>query len=282
MKKIISLLIIVICFICAGCSVEVAAQPINPATVYDVPIIMYHHVLDNNPGQYSITPQEFENDLKYIRTNGYTAITISNLADFFCNKFIMPEKPIILTFDDCQYDNYTEAFPLLKKHNSKATFFIIGSFSERFSKGRKQSPGNAHLSFDNIREMQASGLCDMCNHSHSMHSYKPRFGIKQKKDESLEDYELALKTDALKTQNILNNCGAHTNAFAYPFGAYSKTAKRVLQELGFRVIVTTNEGMNKICLKDKPSKDAMPSYMFELKRCNRPHGKTLEQILNRY
>ena len=242
-------------------------------TVYDVPIVMYHHVKPKNAGRYTVTPDEFEGDLVFLKERGFTTITVAELIGFKEFDFKMPSKPVILTFDDGRYNNYSQAFPLLKKHNCKASFFVIGSFIQKFSGGRPQYEGSSFMNFDNLKEMAASGLCDIQNHSYDFHDWtKGRTGVGKKSGESFEDYKRAIEDDLNKTQTMLKqNCGISPNAFAYPFGAYNQDAEKIISEMGFRAVLTTDWGVNKVsqCGVDT---------LLHLKRAERCHGAASENF----
>ena len=77
---------------------------------------MYHGIRKSTSAQnkYVISPDEFESDLKYIKENGYETIVVADLLEYFDNGKALPEKPIMITFDDGCLNNYTYAFPLLK------------------------------------------------------------------------------------------------------------------------------------------------------------------------
>ena len=65
-----------------------------------VPIVMYHSLLKSKSGNYIVHPETLENDLKYIQSKGYATITMTDLIDYVYNDGELPEKPIIITFDD--------------------------------------------------------------------------------------------------------------------------------------------------------------------------------------
>ena len=242
-------------------------------TVYNLPIVMYHHVKQKNPGTYTVTPDEFEGDLVFLKEQGFTTITIAELIGFKDGTFKMPEKPVALTFDDGRYNNYSQAFPLLKKHGCKASFFVIGSFVKKFSGGRPQYEGSSFMNFDNLKEMSASGLCDIQNHAYDFHDWtNGRTGVQKKPGETFEDYKKALEADVNQTQNLLKeNCGVSPDAFAYPFGAYNSDAEKIISGMGFRAILTTDWGTNKISQRGGDT-------LLRLKRANRDHGATSENF----
>ena len=81
-----------------------------------IPIILYHSILKREKitDRYAVTPNQLENDLVYIRDNGYTTITMSDLIGYVHGNGTLPEKPIIITFDDGFLNTYIYAYPLLK------------------------------------------------------------------------------------------------------------------------------------------------------------------------
>ena len=89
----------------------------------EVPVVMYHSVLKDEKyhGKYVISPAEFENDLQYLEAHGYTTILIQDLINY-TKGGELPEKPVLLTFDDGYYNNYLYAFELAKQYQCK---FVI-------------------------------------------------------------------------------------------------------------------------------------------------------------
>ena len=81
-----------------------------------LPVIMYHHILESSKllGAYVITPTELENDFKWIQKEGYTPVVVADLLAYVHNDVPLPEKPIMITFDDGYESNYVYAYPLLQ------------------------------------------------------------------------------------------------------------------------------------------------------------------------
>ena len=112
---------------------EIASENKNPKTVFGVPVLMYHEFVtqeDLDSGiafdEYAIYYHEFEHDLQWLQQNGYTTITVRELAQYLNGQGEMPEKPVILTIDDGKLGVYKNAFPLLQKYNMKAVLAVIG------------------------------------------------------------------------------------------------------------------------------------------------------------
>ncbi len=260
--------------------VELLSPPIMGADItansedesIKLPVAMYHHIL-NSPsrlGDYVISPAQFEEDLKYIEEKGYTTITSVQLLNFIQNGKELPENPILITFDDGYESVHEFAYPLLKKYNMKAIVSIIGKHTDIFSK--KDEPRHinySHLSWDQLRDMQQSGVFEIQNHSYNMHQPqgKGRYGIRMKKGESEEDYRAALLKDigGLNDQ-ITAEIGVAPTVFAYPFGALSKQSRPILDELGFKIILTCEEKVNNL----SPDNE-LP---LKLKRFNRASSYT--------
>lgn len=243
-----------------------------------VPIIMYHSILKNSHlGKYVITPEEFENDIRYLSEHKYNSITMTDLINYVYNNGDIPLNPVIITFDDGNLNNYLYGQPVLKKYNMKAVVSIIGSFTEAFSKEPypTSDPAYAHVSWDQIKAMSDSGYFEIQNHSYDLHHISKRNGAKRLKGESLESYRSMLVSDVMKLQNKLTaTCGITPNTFTYPFGAISKDSNEILKEMGFKATLTCLEGVNLI---NKEKKDPL----YGLKRYNRPHGIPTEKFFKK-
>ena len=86
-----------------------------------LPILMYHHCLEEERlGKWVVSVSEFEGDLKYIQSQGYTTIVVQDLLDHYQKGTPLPEKPIMITIDDGHLSAYTYLYPLLKQYNMKA------------------------------------------------------------------------------------------------------------------------------------------------------------------
>lgn len=241
-----------------------------------LPIIMYHSLLKDTSLQndYTISPTLFEEDLKYLKNNNYTTITVSDLIDYVYNDGTLPEKPIMLTFDDGYYNNYYYAFPLLEKYECKAVISPIAHMTELFTVNEDISVSYGHISVDNIKEMVQSGYVEIQNHSYDMHKLKPRMGVEKKQGESLESYKSVIEKDIMTAQSYLkDNAGVTPQCFVYPFGAKSEETEKIVKELGFKCTLSCTEEPNYIT----KSEDSL----FNLGRYRRDKGESMETLLNR-
>ncbi|MDU4145224.1 polysaccharide deacetylase family protein, partial [Clostridium sp.] len=114
-----------------------------------VPVLYYHSVEPSEKNEVIISPDRLREQLQFIKDSGYTTLTISEFNDYIINKKSIPEKSILITFDDGYMDNYTNAFPILKELDMKATIFVITSVIDE---------GSYYLSSERIKEMSDYGI----------------------------------------------------------------------------------------------------------------------------
>ena len=109
LSKLLLFLTLLVIILTVGISIVLA----NSEDYIEVPIIMYHSILKDSSrsNKYTVTPAVLEEDLKYIKDKGYTTVTIADLISYVYNDTPLPEKPIVLTFDDGHYNNYGYLFP---------------------------------------------------------------------------------------------------------------------------------------------------------------------------
>ena len=231
-----------------------------------VPIIMYHSILKDpaRSNKYTITPAVLEEDLKYIKANGYETITISDLTSYVYDDKPLPPKPIILTFDDGHYNNYGYLLPLLEKYNMKAVISIVGSYTDKFTKTDEANLNYSYLRWKDIKELMDTGRIEFQNHTYSLHSNTgKRIGTKKIKGETDEHYKSILKDDILKLQQEFEENTHYTpQCFTYPFGGISNASLDIIKELGFKASLSCEQGINKLTKN--------PNSLYLLKRYNRP------------
>ena len=252
-------------------------QSSEPESYIELPIIMYHGILKDKrlQGKYVISPYTFEDDLKYINDNGFSTIFMDDLINYVYNDVPLPEKPIMLTFDDGYYNNYVYAFPLVKQYSCKMVLSPIAIETDKFSEEESISPVYGHCSWDNLKEMKDSGLVEIQNHTYNLHKRsKMRIGAKKCSNESLDHYRGTLSTDVLRAQEeITNHLSITPTTFVYPFGSYSKCSTDILKDLGFKASISCEEKINKI------TKD--PNRLFGLNRFLRPSGIKSEKYFKK-
>lgn len=233
-----------------------------------LPIIMYHSILKDpvKKTPYIISPSLFEEDLIYIKRRGYTPVFMKDIISYVCSNDRLPDKPIVITFDDGYYNNLFYADPILEKHDMKAVLSVVGEMTEDFSYHPDRNPSYSHVTWDDILHMHLSGRWEMQNHSYSCHSYETRNGVSQMDNETYDDYEDFLMADLCHLQDKLAYVtGVTPNTFTYPFGAFSENTDKVLRKIGFKATLSCIEGVSTI-------KKGDPDCLYKLKRKLRPPG----------
>ena len=250
----------------------------NSEEYIKVPIIMYHSILKDpaRSNKYTITPAVLEEDLKYIKANGYETITISDLISYVYADKPLPPKPIILTFDDGHYNNYGYLYPLLEKYDMKAVISIVGSYTDKFSETNEANLNYSYLRWKDINELISSGRIEFQNHTYNLHdNTHGRIGAKKKKGESDDEYKKILEEDINKLQNeFKENTGYVPTCFTYPFGGISNSSLDIIKELGFKASLSCEEGINKITKN--------PNSLYLLKRYNRPSYVSTYNIFKKF
>lgn len=144
-----------------------AVYPMSQKPVYKkgyIPTLMYHKIKDQventeDDQSMSVSTANFEAQLKALLEAGYTPINFKQLKDYLEGKAGLPKKPILITADDGYLCNYTKAYPILKKYNAQATFFVTSLYVGMTNE-------NEHFSWEQAKEMEASGLIDIQSHTH--------------------------------------------------------------------------------------------------------------------
>jgi len=244
----------------------------------EIPIIMYHSIVNSTAkvNSYIITPAILEADLKYLSENGYTTILAEDLISFVNGQKDLPEKPVMLTFDDGFYNNYSYALPLLEKYDMKATVSILGIYTDKFSAINEAYNNNyTYLSWKQIKEMLATGRIDIGNHTYNMHGEGARMGIVQLPGESQTRFISAITEDILRLQDEMSEyLNYRAIVMTYPFGFFSSTVENTVKQLGFMVSFTCAEKVNIVT-------EGNPDSLFGLGRFNRPYGVSTYNFMRR-
>lgn len=213
---------------------------VKPGTAKEVPVLMYHYITpkanNREPGNKSVINLEaFEENMEYLHDEGYYTATLEELEQYVLGEISLPEKSIVLTFDDGYQNNYIYAYPTLKKYGFHATIFMIGSKIEEqtvaFDPNKK--------SFLSRAEIDASqDVFEYHSHTYDLHRKGfPKCG---------ESKSLALDTTLLqKDIQTIKATGIDTPYFAYPFGEKSRQMIYDLKKNGYRMAFTVRQGFVK-------------------------------------
>lgn len=246
-KLFVSVGVLAVCLVTVLAPIAISSAQMTQEPVTLV-VLMYHSLRKEKSAQndYVIDPSYFENDLKYLQKNGYETVTVNDLTEYFENGKALPEKPVMITFDDGYYNNYTYAYPLLKKYNAKAVISPIGITVDEYQKSKDKNPAYAQLDWDDIREMYQSGLVEFQNHTYNLHTTdKGRQGAAQKQGESDEAYKRLLSEDLKQfNERFEAEVGYLPSAVTFPFGAKNDLSIEVVKEMGFSAALDCENKIN--------------------------------------
>jgi len=182
-----------------------------------VPILCYHQIRDWKPKDSQtakdyITPiATFKGHMKMLADSGYHTILLDQLYDYLNNGTPLPSKPIVLTFDDTDLDQYTIAAPEMKKYGFKGAFFVM-----TVSLGRPN-----YMSKAQVKDLSVQGQ-DIGSHTWDHHNVKKYQG---------KDWETQIDKPTKTLEEITGKKIYH---FAYPFGLWNKEAIPELKKRGFK------------------------------------------------
>ena len=191
-----------------------------------LPILMYHYIRVP-PDQYgdrigwglSTSPEDFRKQMDYLAKNGYHPITLTDLRDYLKGSRPLPDRPVVLTFDDGYADLYTQAFPVLKHHHFKAVAYIVSGFVGRTG---------VNVTADQVREMDAYGIeigAHTVNH------------VDLTKAGGTLAYEVGGSKAALEAL-----LGHPVLDFCYPSGRFNAQVINAVQAAGYESATTTQDG----------------------------------------
>ncbi len=184
----------------------------------DLPILVYHIVRPSYPDDseavrtLALTPEIFDAEMMYLDKTGHHIVSFSDLENYFRSGTLLPDKPVIISFDDGWSDQFKYSFPTLKKYNFKATFFVFTN-----SIGRHD-----FLTWEELQEMLDAGMT-IGSHSRS-HPYLANITDPDTLWDEIYGSKVLLE----------KHLGIHVNEFAYPFGQYNADTVAMVVKAGYR------------------------------------------------
>ena len=217
--------------------------------------IAFHDVVDqpSDLGTDAILTKTFVQFLDWLKGTGWEAISLDDVSAAASGQRRLPDKAILLTFDDGLRSLYTRVFPLLKAYRYPAVAALTGSWMEDGANGTvlygdTKVPRSNFVSWDEAREMQASGLIEFASHSYELHRgvrANPQGNITPAAmtwqydplNRSYEDdaqYIARIRADLIHSRTMMeSNLGRPPRAIAWPYGRYTGPALQVAKDLGF-------------------------------------------------
>jgi len=194
-----------------------------------VPILSYHKFTRSRPDLVSVTEKAFEEQMRYLKDNGYHVITLDELFDFIDFKRDIPGRSVVITMDDGWRSAYDIGYPILKKYGFPSTMFIYTNFV---------GSGQA-VSWNMLREMARNGVDIEC------HTVTHRYLDRRIGNESFHEYFEAIKKELTESSRIIKqHVGTDVKYVAYPYGNTNHLVIALLAKLGYRGAFTVARDSN--------------------------------------
>ncbi len=237
----------------AGCAIGHSDSPGRPSSdrTATVPILMYHHICDLDPKTdevmrtWSVSVKDFTAQMDWLLEHGYHTIRLSQLADHLTRGVALPEKPIVLTFDDGWDIGYSIAYPTLKQRHFIGTFFV-------YPAGIGENPGSGYMTWSQLKEMADAGM-EIAAHTVS-HPHLRNI------PQDAQRHEIADEKTTIEKR-----IGHQVDAFAYPFGEFDESIITLVKTTGYRCAVGIEPGYTQ-----------RASDLFTLHRTRISYGDTID------
>jgi len=187
----------------------------------NIPILCYHNFNPTVVGSMNLRPQKFEEQLIWLKDNGFTIIPLKEVVEYLQGtRSSLPAKPVVITDDDGWQSVHTYMLPLVRKYNIPVTLFI---YPQTISKGKHA------LTWDQLQELQNTGLFDIQAHTDSHPNFK-----QEKKHLSAAGYEKFVKEELVTSKKILEDkLHKKITLLAWPFGIYDSYLESEAEKAGY-------------------------------------------------
>lgn len=246
----------------------------------EVLVLMYHEIGDDLDSD-NVTAETFRSQLIALKDAGYESVTYEDIINYTVSGADLPEKPVVITFDDGYLGNIEYAAPILEECGMTAVVSVIGV---SVGKDTYKDTGIAitpHFTFEQAQQYVDSGVISIQSHSYDMHQVEYdgegfRLGVYQNDSESEEEYVQTFIEDFTKSKDAIEQAyGQHVIGYAYPYGYYNDISEVLLSQMGVQVTVTSNVGyntvvkglpqtlrsMNRISVSEEQAGDALIEYL---------------------
>ena len=209
----------------------------------EIVILLYHHITEDVASN-SVSVTRFEEHIRALSQEGYTAVSFSQVIDFVRYGASLPEKPVVITFDDGYESNLTLAAPILRKYGMNATIFVIGV---SVGKDTYKDTGVSMIPHFALEEsLEWSDVIWIESHGYDVHEVRGRDeepirrGVLPREGESEDAYISFLMNDCEMMADLFQESfGREPSVFAYPTGRYWDLSEKILKDQGFQVTLTT-------------------------------------------
>jgi len=194
-----------------------------------VMVLNYHHIDRNFESPYTITPENFLEQMEFLKKNNFHPLKLEEFYEFMGTGLLTQENAVLITFDDGYESFYKEAFPILKRFKFPAANFVVYE-KLRDSIDRKREKMIPPLTFVQMKEMTESGLISFQSHSYGIHEETER-----DQTEGEQDYRSKLFVDFSMSRAALESLvGYPILGIAYPHGVKNDALLQVVKKVGYK------------------------------------------------
>ncbi len=229
---------------------EFSAKPAEQGSISArLPIITYHETYGYQV-EGGVTTALFEEHMKALYDAGCSAVSFDDIRAYVEQGKELPQKPVLICFDDGYSCNLELAGPILKKYGFKATVFAIGTSVGKDTYKDSGVAMNPHFGTSEAIEAIESGVFDIQSHGFDLHNVEGldpapiRKGALPKDGESEADYIEFLRADCRAEKEVLAAMGRELGVFAYPFGKATELSEIIMAEEGLWCTLSTEPRIN--------------------------------------
>lgn len=246
---------------------EMKAKVTSPSMTENLIVLAYHEVTSDEKSlipEYSITPQQFEAHLVWLKKNGYTFVNVDQVLQAEQGLKVLPKKAVLVTFDDGYQSFYEHAYPILKKYKIPSVLSVVGTWlspsaGQNIQFGDKQVQRIDMLSWAELKEMQDSGIVEIGSHSFNLHrgvqgnpqgNQQPaattRIYQKQTKQyESDSAYSNRIRQDLKENNLLLKKHGIRApRVMTWPYGRYNHDVVKIAKQQGMNISLSLDDSSN--------------------------------------
>lgn len=232
-------------------------------------VLCYHDVVASLPDQYygdSVETGQLARHFAWLRENGYKVISADDLLAAQQGRQPLPERAVLLSFDDGYRSFYTQVFPLLQAFNYPAVLAIVGEWlaapaGQTVEYGDSQAPRDNFLTWEQIREMKSSGLVEIASHSYGLHrgiignpqgnsmpaATTRRYDAASGQYESVAAYQARVRADLARNSALIaKETGAPPRIMVWPYGRHQQPVLDIAREVGMPITMTLEPGSNRL------------------------------------
>lgn len=256
-------LFLLVAWLMAAITPPVAAA--LPPTDEKLTVLSYHEIADPSDAlipEYAVTPTMFVRQIDWLRNNGYNFVSVDDILADKAGRKPLPDKAVLVTFDDGYRSAYDHAWPFLKMLKIPSVVAVVGAWEE--DKGTvdfdgRQIPRDKLMSWAQLRELSQSGLVEIGSHTYDLHhgiqgnpqgNMEPagatrRYFPETKSYETEAAYRARVEADLKRSSDVIKErTGKAPRIIAWPYGRYSSALRDMALKLGMPIGLTLDDGAN--------------------------------------